>query len=64
MSYKVKWHPQAYKILKRLPKDIIGRILDKIDLVIQDPFRYLEHLEGEDRYKLRIGDYRALYKLK
>ncbi|MEK6924670.1 MAG: hypothetical protein AABW71_00345 [Nanoarchaeota archaeon] len=24
-----------------------------------DPFRFLEHFEGED-YKLRIGDYRML----
>ncbi len=25
-----------------------------------DPFHYLEHYEGGDVYKLRIGDYRAL----
>ena len=26
----------------------------------ENPFRFLEHYEGDDVYKLRIGDYRAL----
>ena len=28
--------------------------------ISENPFRYLEHFEGKDVYKLRIGDYRAL----
>lgn len=60
MSYGLKWHPQAYKSLERLPKQLIQRVLRKFDAVIEDPFRYLEHFEGEGVYKLRIGEYRAL----
>ncbi len=26
----------------------------------EEPFRFLEHFEGEDHYKFRVGDYRAL----
>lgn len=59
MSYKIVWHPAAAKYLEKLPSHIAKRILDKFDEVIVDPFRYLEHFEGEG-YKLRIGDYRAL----
>ena len=33
--------------------------IDKFDEISVDPFRYLEHFEGEG-YKLRIGEYRAL----
>mgnify|MGYP001588080518 CR=1 FL=1 len=60
MSYSIKWHPKAHKFLKSLPNDIIKRVLNKFDLLAQDPFRFLEHYEGENAYKFRIGDYRAL----
>ena len=60
MNYAVKWHPQAFKILKKLPDILIQRVLSKMDAVIQDPFRFLERYEGENLYKLRIGNYRAL----
>lgn len=59
MSYLIKWSPQAFKFLEKLPKQISERILKKLDEVKEDPFRFLEHYEGE-YYKLRIGDYRAL----
>ncbi len=29
-------------------------------LKCENPFHYLEHYEGKDYYKFRIGDYRAL----
>ena len=60
MSYNLKWHPQAFKVLDKLQKETIQRVLDKFDLVIEDPFRFLEHYEGDKLFKLRIGNYRAL----
>ena len=60
MKYAIKWHPQAFKVLKKLPNHIIQRVLDKFDVVLEEPFRFLEHFEGHKEYKLRIGDYRAL----
>lgn len=59
MSFIIKWVPQSTKILNKLSKNIALRILNKIELLKENPFRYLEHYEG-DYYKLRIGDYRAL----
>jgi mRNA-degrading endonuclease RelE of RelBE toxin-antitoxin system len=32
----------------------------KLQALKVDPYRYLEHHEGSDFYKLRVGDYRAL----
>ena len=32
----------------------------KVSSIKENPFHFLEHYEGEDVYKLRIGDYRAL----
>ncbi len=60
MTFNVCWHPKASKNLSKLPKELIKRVLDKIDGLKEDPFRYLEHFEGKNVYKLRIGDYRAL----
>ena len=60
MTYTLKWHPQAFKVLNKLQKETIQRVLDKFDLVVEEPFRFLEHYEGENLFKLRIGDYRAL----
>ena len=59
MNYEIIWHPKAAKYVKKLPQHIAKRILDKFDEISVDPFRYLEHFEGEG-YKLRIGEYRAL----
>ena len=59
MSYMIKWFPNSYKFLEKLPEEISKRIINKLDGVRKDPFRYLEHFEGEG-YKLRIGDYRLL----
>lgn len=60
MSYSIEWDPKPFKFLNKLPKEVAMRILKKLDSVKENPFRYLEHYEGEGVYKLRIGDYRML----
>lgn len=59
-EYKIEWSKRADSELSKLPKDIAVRIINKIDSIKLEPFHFLEHYEGEDVYKLRIGDYRAL----
>ena len=60
MSYSVEWNPKTRKFLRKLPKDISERIVLKVKEAQEDPFRFLEHYEGDDHYKLRVGDYRLL----
>lgn len=60
MSYSIKWTPQVLNDLEKLPERIAERIINKIENIRNNPFHYLEHYEGADVYKLRIGDYRAL----
>ena len=60
MSYKINWTPKSAKFLEKLPKNIAARILNKVEAIKDDPFHYLEHYEGADVYKLRVGDYRLL----
>ncbi len=60
MSYEVRLHPKVVKFLEGLPKNIEIRIKEKLKGLSANPFYYLEHYEGADFYKLRVGDYRAL----
>jgi len=59
MSYSIEWHPHALKFLEKLQTQIAERILKKLELIKEEPFRFLKHFEGKF-YNLRIGDYRFL----
>ena len=60
MSFQFKFSKQATKFLKKLPKEIKERVKSKFRDIIKEPFRYLEHYEGDTFYKFRIGKYKAL----
>ena len=59
MSFEIKFSTQATKFIRKLDEISKERIKNKFREFLENPFRYLEHYEGED-YKFRIGDYRAL----
>lgn len=58
--FKLEYSSQSKKFLKNLDMQFVKRIIDKLEEVSKNPFHYLEHLEGNNYYKLRIGSYRAL----
>ena len=60
MNFQVKFSKKATKYIRNLDKNTFNRIKKKFNELLENPFRYLEHYEKEDFYKLRIGDYRAL----
>ena len=60
MMYKIDFSKQAVRFIRGLQEDIKDRIKRKFEDVKENPFRYLEHYEGDNFYKLRIGDYRCL----
>ena len=59
MTYLVKFDKNPEKFLFSLEDKEFDRIINKLDEVKENPFRYLDHFEGK-YYKLRIGDYRLL----
>ncbi|MDO8516679.1 MAG: type II toxin-antitoxin system RelE/ParE family toxin [Nanoarchaeota archaeon] len=59
MSFSIIFDKEAVKYLESLPSNISERIINKFEEIKENPFRYIEHYEGE-YYKIRIGDYRAL----
>lgn len=46
--------------LAKLPREIARRIVNKVNSIKDSPYHFLEHYEGADFYKLRVGAYRLL----
>ena len=58
--HKLIFSKLALKQLNKLEKGIKQRIWEKIQLCKENPFRFLEHLEQINGFKLRVGDYRLI----
>ena len=61
-SYVVFLKPRAERNLDRLPVAVARRIWQRLVALEADPRpSAATKLEGSDAYRLRIGDYRAVY---
>jgi len=58
--YELKFDKKAIDFLNKLEKDLKERIWNKLQECKLEPFRYLEHLEEINGFKLRVGDYRII----
>lgn len=57
--WSLRINPQAKKFLDKLEKEDYKRIIKKFKEIETNPFRFLQHYEG-NYYKLRIGNFRVL----
>lgn len=48
------------RFLKQTERQLSEKIKKRLRKLKENPFYYLEHFEGADYYKFRIGKYRAL----
>lgn len=62
MTYKIELSKTALKFLKRQPKNQQVRILKAIYKLPEGDIKKL--VGGIDEYRLRVGDYRIIYKMK
>jgi len=58
--YNLKFEKRALEDLNKLEREIKERIWNKLQQCKENPFRYLEHLEEIEGFKLRVGDYRVI----
>lgn len=59
--WKVIISLDVQKFLKKQDPQIEMRIKEKLrKLNCENPFHFLEHFEGQEYYKYRMGEYRAL----
>jgi len=64
--YRVSFSPRGARSIKALHKDIIGRILPKIDALASEPRPAgCKKLSGttKDLWRIRIGNYRVIYRI-
>lgn len=66
MPYRIEWRPAARREIHKLPKDIAKRVFAVVDLLAANPrpdgCRKLAGYEA--RYRVRAGDYRAVYEVR
>ena len=64
--YEVEILPRVYKALRRLPKGELRRILKRIQNLGEQPRPSgCKKLRGqEDVYRVRVGEYRVLYRIR
>ena len=69
MSLNTNWvlqiDPVVYKSLKKIPHDIVGRLLAVINDLLMDPFSGdIQKMKGEDNiWRKRVGSYRIRYEI-
>jgi len=65
VAYRIEFKPSAAKEFSQLPKNIQKRIAAKVNTLADNPRpRGVEKLEGrENRYRIRVGDYRVIYEI-
>ncbi|MDP3295617.1 MAG: type II toxin-antitoxin system RelE/ParE family toxin [Nevskia sp.] len=60
--YELRFRPSVAKDLRGVPKNDLQRILAKIETLRDDPRPPgSEKLSGDEKYRIRQGDYRILY---
>ncbi len=65
MAYQVEFAPLARRQIRKLPRDIQGRILERVEGLATDPRPpgVKKLADDEDFYRIRVGDYRVVYQI-
>ena len=62
-SYSIEWKRSAAQELKKLPREVVGRILKAVEQLSIEPYPSgVRKLVGaEHTYRIRVSDYRIIY---
>ena len=63
MIYELIYTETALKDLKKLDKRVQERIINALERIQYNPFKYVRKLKGREEYRLRVGDYRVLMRI-
>lgn len=63
MTYALEITRDAVKSLKSIPPKDRARIYDRLERLAADPFAATAviKMQGQDGYRMRVGDYRVVY---
>ena len=63
-KYKVEIKKSAVKEIERLPRGDLKAVLDKINSLADNPRPHdCKKLSGQEKYRVRCGNYRILYSI-
>jgi len=63
-SYRVEIKRSAAKEIAKLPASVLPRVIRKIEALQDDPRpQGCNKLSGDEKYRIRVGDYRILYSI-
>ena len=63
-DYKIEIKKSAQKEIKKLPDNVLKKVIDKISSLAHTPRpEGCKKLSGEEKYRIRIGNYRILYSI-
>ncbi len=63
MIFQINWEP-AKDDIRTLETEVRKRVIRKVGSIVNNPFHFVERVEGYPLFKLRIGDYRAILDIK
>ena len=65
MSYSLEIKQSVEKDLKKVPKEMVERIIEAIEKLSENPYpRQSKKIKSAERtYRLRVGDYRVIYQI-
>lgn len=64
MPFEIVWSDTAARQLQKLDRPVARRMYDKVGELQHEPFRIVRRLAGEPYYRLRVGDYRVILRIR
>jgi mRNA interferase RelE/StbE len=60
LTYEIRWSAKSEKALRKLGRTEAERIVEKVELIKDMPYTFVEPLTEIKAWKLRVGDYRVI----
>jgi len=64
MPFEIVWSDSATRQLRKLDRAVARRIYGKVGELRHEPFRNVRRLAGEPYYRLRVGEYRVILRIR
>ncbi len=64
-NYEIQFRGSVAKDLRAIPNNDVKKILERIDSLVENPRgKGCIKLSGQERYRVRQGDYRIIYEIR
>jgi mRNA interferase RelE/StbE len=66
VTYRVEFAPLARRQIKKLPREVQKRIIERVEELASNPrpAGVKKLASGENLYRVRVGEYRAVYQIR